>query len=381
MSKKLGISFVIPCLNEEITLPLVLEKIKNTIKSNFSDRKTEIIVTDNGSNDNSIKIAKSHGANILKCKEKGYGANLMNGFKKAKNDLIIFADADNTYDFGESISLVKKIEKGNEFVIGTRIKGNIKKKAMPFLHRYLGTPVLTFLINLLFSSKENKISDCNSGFRCFYRKHLTILKLRSHGMEFASEMLISAFQNKLRIAEVPISLSPDHKDRKPTLKTWNDGTRHLLQILSATSHLFFWTGFFFWFISLVIITLTVFNNIIYIRGIGLLGIHTTLIAFAINIIGLQIWNIGMFITKIPKNSFISKIYAYLKGIRENTFFYFLCLFFLYAIGTAFWVAYQWFLNDYQLLNVEKKLVLMLTVFISFFHFIIGLLITRLVDRT
>jgi len=381
MQKKLGISFVIPCLNEEITLPLVLEKIKSTIKNNFSDRKTEIIVTDNGSSDNSIKIAKSYGAKVLKCEEKGYGANLMNGFKGAENDLIIFADADNTYDFQESTRLVKKIEEGNDFVLGTRIKGNIKKKAMPFLHKYLGTPFLTFLINLFFSFGGNKISDCNSGFRCFYRKHLKALNLVSSGMEFASEMLISAFQNKLHIAEVPISLSPDHKDRKPTLKTWNDGTRHLLQILSATSHFFFWLGFSLWLISLAIIVLTIFNDIIYIRGIGLLGIHTTLIAFGINIVGLQIWNIGMFITKVPKNSFISSIYTRLKGIREDKFFYILCLFFIYTISIIVWVIYQWFLNNYQLLAIEKKLVLILTIFISFFHFIIGLLITRLIDRT
>jgi len=226
-----SISFVIPCLNEEKTLPYVLEKVVRVCNKELKDCRTEIILSDNGSEDKSIEIAKAYGVRIGNCRTRGYGAALKYGILLAENDVIVFADADDTYDFSETPILIKEIEKGYDLVIGSRLKGNIHSGAMPFLHHYLGTPILNFIINNIFGHDENKISDCNSGFRCFRKEAFNRWNIQSDGMEFASEMLVKSLKNNAKISEAPISLYPDHPGRKPHLKTWRDGMRHLLRIL------------------------------------------------------------------------------------------------------------------------------------------------------
>ena len=143
-----SISFVLPCLNEEKTLPIVLEKINKVRESSLSAYKSEIVVSDNGSVDNSIEIAKNFGARVVNCPTRGYGAALKFGVNNSEGDIIVSADADDTYDFFESPNLVSELEKGNDLVIGDRLNGNIHKGAMPWMHKYLGTPILTFIINL-----------------------------------------------------------------------------------------------------------------------------------------------------------------------------------------------------------------------------------------
>jgi len=176
MSKlKSSVSFVIPCLNEQDALADVLAKINKVRETNFRELQTEVIVSDNGSTDNSIKIAKEHGAKVVHCAQRGCGAALLLAIKNAACETVVFADADNTYDFLETPRLVNELEKGFDLVIGSRIEGDIHSGAMPFLHRYLGTPILNFLINLLYAKEGNKITDCNSGFRCFKRSNFPLL--------------------------------------------------------------------------------------------------------------------------------------------------------------------------------------------------------------
>lgn len=139
-------------MNEEKTLPLVLEKLAR-LKKELKQYNVEILVSDNGSEDKSISIAKKYGAKVVHCEERGYGAALNFGIKNASGEIVLFADADDTYDFLESPALLAEMEKGAEFVIGSRLDGSIHKGAMPFLHRYLGTPVINWIINLLYSKK------------------------------------------------------------------------------------------------------------------------------------------------------------------------------------------------------------------------------------
>jgi glycosyltransferase involved in cell wall biosynthesis len=174
MKTKTKFSFVIPCLNEELTLPFVLKKI-NQIKDNYTnDYDIEVIVSDNGSQDNSPKIALEHGAKVIPSKVKGYGAALDNGIRHASGEYIIFADADDTYDWLEAPLLMQKIlETQSDMVVGSRLNGNIHQNAMPFLHRYLGTPVINWIINFLYA-QEGKVLDANSGFRCFKKKAISV---------------------------------------------------------------------------------------------------------------------------------------------------------------------------------------------------------------
>ncbi|EMM70379.1 glycosyltransferase, group 2 family protein [Leptospira weilii str. 2006001855] len=169
--KKKNVTYVIPCLNEEKTLPLVLEKLVR-LKKELKQYNVEILVSDNGSEDKSVSIAKKYGAKVVHCKERGYGAALNFGITNASGEIVLFADADDTYDFLESPALLAEMEKGAEFVIGSRLDGSIHKGAMPFLHRYLGTPVINWIINLLYSKKGNRVKDANSGFRCFLKKNI-----------------------------------------------------------------------------------------------------------------------------------------------------------------------------------------------------------------
>ncbi len=346
------ISFVIPCLNEEITLPIVLEKI-NSLKINFQNLfSIEVVVSDNGSSDRSIEIAKLMNANVVHCVERGYGAALDFGIKNAKGEIIIFADADDTYDFLESPKLIEKILDGDfDLVIGSRLNGTIHPGAMPFLHRYLGTPVINFIINFLYG-KRNKIHDANSGFRCFKKEKFLQWDVKSKGMEFASEMLIKSLMYDAKIAHVPISLYPDKPDRKPHLRTWRDGMRHLLRIFfhapdffNTLGSLLFMLG---WLNLLVGFSL---GRIIELGGIRIYGAHSLLLFSMLTIIGLSIWNIGLLIS--TKNRSQSYIIAKILDLEEDKLFFILLLGVFIIFTTLLYLIHNWKINNYQFLNFER----------------------------
>jgi glycosyltransferase involved in cell wall biosynthesis len=216
------VSIIIPCLNEASTLPIVIEKALKSFKR--LNLRGEVVVSDNGSTDGSVKVASKFGARVIHCAQKGYGNALRYGFKQAKGKYFIMGDADDSYDFSNIDKFVSELRKGADLVMGTRLKGTIHRGAMPWLHRYLGTPVLTFLINLFFGTR---ISDCNCGMRGLTKEAFEKLHLKSGGMEFASEMVIKAGIQNLKIMEIPIHFYKDKRGRKPHLKTWSDGWRHL----------------------------------------------------------------------------------------------------------------------------------------------------------
>ena len=223
---ELELSVVIPCLNEEKTLPDCIAIAKNAmLKAGING---EVVISDNGSTDRSVQIAKENGARVVHASSKGYGNAIISGMHGARGKFLIMGDADGSYDFNDIPKFIEPLKEGADFVMGSRIKGTIHPGAMPFLNRYLGTPVLTFLINLFFKSK---ISDVNCGLRALTKQAFNRLNLKAGGMELASEMVIKACLARLKIVEVPTSLSPDNRDRAPHLRPFRDGWRHLRFIL------------------------------------------------------------------------------------------------------------------------------------------------------
>jgi len=221
------LTVVIPCLNEEETIGICIEKCKKSFEQ--LGINAEVVVSDNGSTDNSVKISEEKGARVVHCPDKGYGNALKFGFKHAEGRYILMGDADNTYDFLEIPLLWNKKTEDTDMVIGTRIKGNIHEGAMPVLNRYLGTPVLTLVLNILYGTR---ISDSQCGMRLMKRASLEQINFKSTGMEFASELLVEFSKHKFKIVETPISLLKGPEGRIPHLNPWRDGMRHLIYLFS-----------------------------------------------------------------------------------------------------------------------------------------------------
>src|SRR6185369_17092347 len=198
------------------------------------------LVADNGSTDGSREIAEGAGARVIQEKRKGYGSALRAGIAAAHGRFVIMGDADDSYDFTALDPFVEALRGGADLVMGNRFKGGIAPQAMPPLHRYLGNPVLSGIGRLFFPSP---IGDFHCGLRGFRTEAVRGLGLATDGMEFASEMVVRATVDKLRIAEVPATLSPDGRSRPPHLRSFRDGWRHLrFLLLLSPRWLFLYPG-------------------------------------------------------------------------------------------------------------------------------------------
>ena len=222
----LEVSVVIPCLNEAKTITVCVARAVEAMRA--AGIRGEVVVSDNGSTDDSIRVATAAGARVVNCPVRGYGAALQYGFEAARGRYLIMGDADGSYDFGLLPRFVDKLREGHPFVMGSRLRGKIDRGAMPTLNRYLGTPVLTALLNLLFGTH---ITDCNCGMRGIDRQTFLSMAVLSPGMEFASEMIVKAAILGVPIVEVPIDFHKDLRDRSPHLRPWRDGWRHLRLLL------------------------------------------------------------------------------------------------------------------------------------------------------
>ncbi|MGJ3240879.1 MAG: glycosyltransferase family 2 protein [Anaerolineae bacterium] len=222
-------SIVIPCLNEARTIATVIDKAQSALTR--LQINGEIIVADNGSDDGSQALAERAGARVVHVPERGYGAALRGGIGAARGTYIIMGDADNSYDLNAIDGFVERLRAGDELVMGTRLRGTILPGAMPWLHQYLGNPVLTWLGNVLLGAQ---VSDYHCGLRGFRRECIEQLDLHTAGMEFASEMVAKASIYRLRISEVPITYYPDGRGRASHLRTWRDGWRHLKFLLTIS---------------------------------------------------------------------------------------------------------------------------------------------------
>jgi glycosyltransferase involved in cell wall biosynthesis len=212
-SAPVEVSVVIPCLNEANSLAFCVDKAVNAFRN--AGISGEVVVADNGSADDSVQIAESHGARVVRVPERGYGAALRAGILAARGPFIIMGDADDSYDFTDVPRFVEKLREGFDVVMGNRFRGEIKPGAMPPLHRFFGNPGLTALLNLLFRAG---IGDSYCGMRGFTRALYDRLDVRSSGMEFALEMIIKSAQIGARITEIPITLWPDKRGRAPHLE-------------------------------------------------------------------------------------------------------------------------------------------------------------------
>jgi glycosyltransferase involved in cell wall biosynthesis len=226
LPNQIEVSIVMPCLNEAEALPYCLDKAFSFLKKN--NIKGEVLVVDNDSYDESVDIAIAHGATVVKENIKGYGAAIMAGIKDAKGKYIIIGDADDSYDFSDIMPFIILLREGKDLVVGNRFNGGIQKNAMPFLHKYIGNPFLSFLGKVFFHIPVN---DFHCGLRGIKKESFDRLNLKTTGMEFASEMIVKAALNKLTIAETPVILYPDKRNRRSHLKTWQDGWRHLRFLL------------------------------------------------------------------------------------------------------------------------------------------------------
>jgi glycosyltransferase involved in cell wall biosynthesis len=220
------LSIIIPCLNEARSLPACLQKAASFLQINHIDG--EIIVADNGSHDDSVIIARQHHVCVVIEQEKGYGNAVMAGVNAARGEYIIMGDADDSYDFSAILPFLILLREGCDLVIGNRFRGGIEKGAMPFLHRYIGNPVLSFAGRLFF---HIRLGDFHCGLRGFSKNCFTRLELRTTGMEFASEMIVKAALSGLKIEETPVVLYPDKRGKPSHLRTWRDGWRHLRFLL------------------------------------------------------------------------------------------------------------------------------------------------------
>jgi glycosyltransferase involved in cell wall biosynthesis len=220
------LTIVMPCLNEAETLAICVDKARTALAENGING--EVIVADNGSTDGSQEIARTHGARVVDVPIRGYGAALAAGIAAAKTPYVLMGDADDSYEFGHVPRYLAELRKGAGLVMGNRFAGGIAPGAMPFLHRYLGNPVLSLLGRVLF---RTPIGDFHCGLRAFSKDAYERMELRTTGMEFASEMVVKASLLGIKTEEVPTTLKPDGRSRAPHLRTWRDGWRHLRFLL------------------------------------------------------------------------------------------------------------------------------------------------------
>jgi glycosyltransferase involved in cell wall biosynthesis len=232
------LSVVMPCLNESRTLETCIRKAQATMER--LGISGEVVIADNGSTDGSQSLAKGLGARVVPIRERGYGSALRGGIAAARGKFVIMGDSDDSYDFTQLSDFLNKLNEGYDLVMGNRFHGGIEPGAMPFLHQFLGNPVLSWLGRLFFGCP---VGDFQCGLRGFRKDAIDRLELQTTGMEFSTEMVVKATLFKLRIIEIPATLSPDGRDRPPHLRTWRDGWRYLrFLLLYSPRWLFLYPG-------------------------------------------------------------------------------------------------------------------------------------------
>lgn len=298
---EIELSIVLPCLNEEKTVGNCVARAMSFLKT--SKVKGEVIVADNGSTDKSIEVAEKNGARVVRVSEKGYGNALMGGFEAAKGKYIIMADADESYDLVNLMPFVEKLREGYDLVMGNRFKGGIKKGAMPWHHKYIGNPILSFIGQLFFKTPAK---DFHCGLRGFTKEAIKRMNLQTTGMEFASEIVVKASILGMKVTEVPTTLSPDGRDRPPHLRSFRDGWRHLRFLLIFSPRwLFFYPG-------LILLLLGGLAGLILFFGpvntdLRLFDFHSFILAGTIMVLGLSMLSFA----------FITRVFAYNFGLLPN----------------------------------------------------------------
>jgi hypothetical protein len=231
------VSVVMPCLNESATVARCVAKARAAMER--AGLAGEVVVADNGSTDGSQALAEAAGARVVAAAPKGYGAAYLAGIAAARGRYLVLGDSDDTYDFDLVPEFVARLREGSDLVMGSRFAGRIMPGAMPWLHRYVGNPVLTGILGIFFGQS---VSDAHCGLRALTREAADRMKLRTKGMEFASEMVASAIRNRMKVSEIPITYAPREGESK--LRSFRDGWRHLrFMLLLSPTPLFLVPGF------------------------------------------------------------------------------------------------------------------------------------------
>jgi len=354
MSEQIELSVVMPCLNEAETIGICIQKALHWMQSNGV--KGEVVIGDNGSTDGSQELATNLGARVIAVPRKGYGSALMGAIEAAKGKYVIMGDSDDSYDFSNLGLFVQELRAGKDLVMGNRFKGGIAPGAMPFLHKYLGNPVLSFIGRLFFNCP---VRDFHCGLRGFRQDIVSLLDLKTTGMEFASEMVVKATLFKLNIVEVPTTLKKDGRSRPPHLRTWRDGWRHLRFLLIYSPRwLFLYPGLFLMLMGTVLGALTIqgpmdiFDQVFF-------DTNTLLYAGALVIVGFQAVSFGVF-TKtyavqagfLPANKSLNK---FAEKLSVEAGLVLGLLVFLAGLGGTFYSLFLWQESHFGSLEYPKIL--------------------------
>ncbi len=282
------VSFIMPCLNEAETLEKCIRKAQSAIAS--LGLSAEIIIADNGSTDGSQDIAERLGARVVAVRDKGYGSALRGGIEAARGTYVIMGDSDDSYDFSSVGEFIDRLREGNELVMGNRFAGGIMPGAMPWKHRWIGNPILTGIGRLFFHCPAG---DFHCGLRAFRKDACEKLRLRTTGMEFASEMVIKASLMGMKITEVPTILHKDGRSRPPHLRSWRDGWRHLrFMLLFSPRWLFLYPGAILFVLGLTM-SLWLLGGTRFIGPVGF-DIHSLLVAGFLCLLGHQLLSFAIF---------------------------------------------------------------------------------------
>lgn len=349
----MDLTFVFPCLNEEATIVSCIEAVKQSLEGGGPALRYEIVVADNGSTDRSAELATSAGARVVPVAARGYGAALRGGIEAALGTYVMFADADMTYVYEDALPLYQKaVEVDADMAIASRMRGTIEPGAMPALHRWLGTPVLTGLINVLF---HGNLSDCNSGFRCIRKSAYETWGIRASGMEFASELLIKALKNGAKTVEIKSGLRRGPEGRVAHLRTWRDGMRHLLFILSERPRLFEMGGLTVVLISSLLQVLAVILGPTQIGEFNFFDMHSKALLLLAGITGMQLYVFSciLFLREREKPMALT---AKLIGIEEAPLFFLLLGILLLEILLVGCVVLNWTLNNFANLDLANVLI-------------------------
>jgi glycosyltransferase involved in cell wall biosynthesis len=356
MPEPVELTILMPCLNEAETLARCVEKAKAGIAK--AKVRGEILVADNGSTDGSQAIAEKHGARVVAIPEKGYGSALIGGTRAAAGKWILMGDSDDSYDFSEADRFVKKFQEGYDLVMGCRLPsggGTILPGAMPWKNRWIGNPILTSIGRLFFRCPAH---DFHCGLRGYTREAFEAMDLQTTGMEFASEMVIKSTLRKIKITEVPVTLSKDGRSRPPHLKPWRDGWRHLrFMLLFSPRWLFLIPGIVLFLIGAIVsLALTVQDIQI---GAITLNVGTLAVSCMMAIVGFQLVAFAFF-TKVfaiaegllPEDPKLTKVLKFFTLEKALVLSLIVCLAGLILLGHAMWA---WGKVNFGELSMENNL--------------------------
>ena len=362
MGKETEISIILPCLNEEKAISMCLDSINKVI---IEDKlNAEIIVVDNGSTDNSCKIVREKQAKLkelrlIEEKQRGYGSAYLRGFDQAKGSYIFIADSDGSYDFSEIPNFINELRKGYDFVIGNRFKGKIEKGAMPFSHQHIGNPILSAVLRLFFKAN---IRDAHCGMRAITKSALEKLNLRTTGMEFASEMIIKAAKNNLKIKELPINYQKRKGSSK--LRSFPDGWRHLrFMLLYCPLFLFFIPGLILFLLGLLSLLWMYFGKA-EVLGIKLYY-HPMFLSALLIIVGYQLIIFALFAktyatTHLGEKPVFQRLYRHITIEKASIFGIIMTL-----IGIIIYITIfiSWIKSGFSSLQQVKNSILALTLIV------------------